>query len=230
VKITCTKCGHQNELGRVFCTGCGKKLDLTHNTSMEEIKPNVFLMWLKFSSKIALWVVLGAGILGVALAFWPAPASTQLGENRGGTRVEQKAKALRGGTPGVALQASFTERDLNTWLDTNKGRGGYSIVAIRLLEGRFIIKGQGFINLPFTVPGLPAQGIPYSMGMSGRFIGGRLQVSSRVMGHLPLFGPLTGIVDRRLRAVLGDLVDAELIVAVREVLLTEGQVQVTVQK
>lgn len=230
MKITCTKCGHQNELGRVFCTGCGKKLDLARRTSVEELKPNVAKKITKWIANTVILIILAGGILGLALAFWPAPASTQVGETRGAQRVEQKAKALQGGAPGVSLQATFVERDLNTWLDANKGRGGYDLVAIRLLDGRFVIKGRGYINLPFTVPGLSSEGIPYSMGMSGRFDKGRLVVTSRVMGHLPLFSFLTEIVDSRLRAVLGDLVDSTLLGAIQEVLLTEGQVQVTVQK
>jgi hypothetical protein len=230
MKITCTKCGHQNELGRVFCTGCGKKLDLTQKTSVEELKPNAVLGFVKWGAKIAMIVVLAAVILGVSLAFWSVPASTQVGENRGIQRVEQKAKALGGGASGVSLQASFPERDLNTWLDANKALGGYDLLAIRLLDDRFVIKGRGLIRLPFTVPGLNSDGIPYSMGMSGRFVKGRLQVTSRVMGHLPLFGSLKGIVDSRLNAVLGSLVDERLWSTIQEVLLTDGQVQVTVQK
>jgi len=230
MKITCNKCGYQNELGRVFCTGCGKKLDLTQNTSSEELKPNPVAEFGKLAGKIIGIGVLVVLVVGLGLAFWPAAAETQVGENRGIQRVEQKAKALRGGAAGVALQASFSERDLNTWLDANKARGGYDVVAIRLLDGRFLIKGRGSIGLPFTVPGLSSAGIPYSMGLSGRFDGGRLRITRRVMGHLPLFGPLTGIIDNRLRAVLGDLVDADLIGAVQEVVLTDGQAQVTVQK
>jgi hypothetical protein len=230
MKITCTKCGHQNELGRVFCTGCGKKLDLVRNTSAEELKPNAVAEIAKWVAKIAIGILLLALILGGGLAFWGSPVSTQVGENRGSQRVEQKAKALWGGERGVLLQAVFTERDLNTWLDANKGRGGYDLINLRLLDGRFVIKGHGFIALPFTVPGLSAEGIPYSMGMSGRLVKGRLQVTSRVMGHLPLFGPLKGIVDRRLRAVFGDWLAPERLGAIQDVTVTDGQIQVTVQK
>lgn len=230
MKITCTKCGHQNELGRVFCTGCGKKLDLMQKTSVEELKPSVGAVIGRWVWRIGLILGLGVVILGLGLAFWAVPVSTQLGEARAVQRVDQKARALREGAPGAALQATFNQRDLNTWLDANKERGGFSVMDLRLLDGRFVLKARGHFALPFLVPGLGPEGIPYSMAVSGRFIQGRLQINSRAIGHLPLFGGLKGIVDRRLCAVVNDLTPPESLASIQDVRVTAEQIQVTVQK
>ena len=35
MEIKCTKCGHPNQLGAIFCRGCGEKLEL------ENLQPDV---------------------------------------------------------------------------------------------------------------------------------------------------------------------------------------------
>src|ERR1035437_2744940 len=109
--MLCSRCGNQNPLGRVFCTKCGTKLELSHMTAehVVEIKKSWTDPFIRHWRLLAAAVVVLAMVL-VALAFWPQ--TMQIGKE--GTRVDGRKvdvglASLRVLRPGEVRKLEFAE-------------------------------------------------------------------------------------------------------------------------
>jgi len=101
--LTCPKCGVDNQLGRVFCSSCGAKLDLANMTS-QSVAESQKKSWIaRFWWIVPVAIVLVAALM-VACAFWP------------------KTDPLDG--PGTRVQGRTVETTLISMGRVRQGRGG----------------------------------------------------------------------------------------------------------
>ena len=92
--IVCGGCGSENELGRVFCTQCGGKLDLsgmTNEVVAEQAKRSFMAKhWPKFAIGVAVIILLIFG-----MTFWSTgPLQGKEGTSVGARRVQSQMRSM----------------------------------------------------------------------------------------------------------------------------------------
>jgi hypothetical protein len=230
MKIICDKCNAENELGRVFCTNCGQKLDLTQHTSIGEIREGAFSRLMRLAFKIGRIIVTVAICLAVLAAVWPVRVVAPRSDLRSVQRVSQKLQAIKMLQSGQSIVVAFTEPEINAFLDTKKNKIAASALAVAFTPAGFECHAALAIPVPFTLPVINTNQLPYSMGVSGRFTGGRFQTQGRV-GHLPLPGPLGAFARQKIAAAVQEyLEDPKLAVAAQSATFGAGRVEMLFAK
>jgi len=196
--IICKRCGNQNPLGRVFCTKCGTKLELSHMTAehVVEIKKRwsdpIVQHWRKLAALVVAVVIILA-----ALAFWPqtSPIGKE-GTRVDGRRVDVGLSSLRIVRPGEVRNLEFTEQDINGYFKFFKTKMGADSVSVSIQQGYFTAR---IIKPIATVP-IPKVQIDLKMSYDLVFVPyGRNIVPKKVfMGHLSLFDPMRTSVVRNI--------------------------------
>lgn len=232
MKISCNHCGAQNDLGRVFCTSCGKKLDLSQRTSAQEFKGSEAPAVPPVIWKILVLVVVLFVVGVVALAFWCTPPIGEVGDLPGARRVVtkwQNAKvSLR---PGKSVGVPLSEREINVYLAQQAQKLQLASLAVVLQPGRFETRVGAAITLPFTVPGFSTNQIPLSYNLSGGFNGGKVAITGVKLGHLPLPGSFQSKATEKILPALAEFTkDQDMIDAITEVNLSTGTVEIVFQK
>ena len=232
MKITCNHCNAQNELGRVFCTSCGKKLDLTQRTSAQEFKGSEAPRIPSAIWKILVLVIVILIVGAVALAFWCTPAIGEFGEGSNARRVTTKWQntkvSLR---PGMSVGVPISEREINVYLAQQVQNLQLTSLTLVFQPGRFEARAGSAITLPFTVPGLATNQIALSYNVSGGFNGGKAVITGVKLGHLPLPGPFQNkATDKILPAFEEFTKDQAMMDAITEVNLSTGTVEIVFQK
>lgn len=195
--LICGKCNTQNQLGRVFCSSCGAKLDLS-NMGSEAIGA-----FQKKSTLARFWwiapAVLGVIILvNLVLALWPASRLIGAeGTRVGGRRVEQQLQAMLQAAPGQAILQEYTEKDINGYFQFFKdGKVGFDSVRVSVQPNAVVVRTSSTLfkiplgkkplamRLTYTVNAVPA--------------GNQMHLVSASIGHLPALGPLRTMVFRKL--------------------------------
>jgi len=186
--VTCQNCGKENALGRVFCDGCGTKLDLSA-LSRERVAELTSRSWLARHWKKFLWLIVLAIVAAVAMAMWPRSATIGLaGTVVGGGRVETQLGAIRGASAGQSMTATFSERDINGYLAFKVAPSlGFQSISVDAHDGYFFVRavrGLGVVRVRSfrVVPKL-------SYELACVPIGGGVAVRKASVGHLPLAGP-----------------------------------------
>lgn len=229
--IICKACGADNELGHVFCTSCGKKLDLS-NLSSSTVGAMQKESWLRrhWPKLVAAAVV--ALLLPVTLSLWPR---TELigepGRPVGRSRVRDGIEALRhGGSAQVrSLEVPFSERDINGYFAYGKAEQmQLEAVSVAIHDGAFqirIIRRLAAVNLGFVtwVPQLS-----YDLVLVP--VGSDLRPARVTMGRLRLFGPARRSVIRNLWQRFAAQREWELLRAASEVRAERDQLVVAVSK
>lgn len=228
IKVTCDKCGHDNELGRVFCTGCGQKLNLIHKTSVHELKVSLWKIMLHAAIKAFFVIVIIIILTGLVLAFWPLAMAGRMGDPRGQQRLAQKIHSANAVLPGQQKAIVFSESEINWYLEKAKNRGDLQLIAVQLTRQHFIVRATSGISLPFTLPGGKNNIIPYSLALGGEFTNGNWAITSRAMGHLPLFGVLRAIAEKPVKKFVEQ--NNPFISTISKVEFEEGKLQATFQK
>lgn len=184
--LTCPSCGVDNQLGRVFCSGCGAKLDLANMTS-DAIQQSQQKSWIaRFWWIIPVVIlVIAAGL--TALAFWPKSAS--LGEagsrvdGRNVDRVLVSMSRLRKGTGGGK---DLSAKEINAYFKYFTPMKETASIAVT--PGAFkvrLVKRLAKVDLKFI------QWTPkVSYDITCVPVGASIAVKGASMGHLPASGPL----------------------------------------
>lgn len=128
--LTCPKCGHNNELGRVFCHQCGQKLDLNQIQAPGKIRrPRSSWTVGRILGLGIRLVILGVLIWGIYLAFQvPAPPD-QTTLNVDLVSFYRKRDAMENAIQRQRpSEITFTEAEVNAFLQSLKleqpsGRG-----------------------------------------------------------------------------------------------------------
>ena len=171
MEINCENCGAANQIGQMFCAGCGQKLNMRAVTT--EQKETAQLSARKKA-------IIKNSILGVVLlilAFWQAGfwAKGPLGDE--GTRkgAESLNRKLAGFEKaieeGATIEASFTEKEVNGYLAEIIDRvSSANIISVRtdLTPGAFIARMHK--NRTLAGMKMPKQSIDMIGGASGKSV------------------------------------------------------------
>ncbi len=188
IKIQCSSCGFQNDLGRVFCGQCGQKLDL-HDTSMDDLEERREFdvgKWIRWGLSI---VVLGSVAVVAGLALWPAKPAPVYFEAAGARQVSVKLSAiLKALSYNRDMRLDFQEAELNGFLAERARVRHLKTLTVDLKPGSFELCASLAWAPPTNVSFLAKIKIPVSMSLSGGFQGGVLIPGKARIGHLPLPG------------------------------------------
>lgn len=240
MKIPCAKCGAQNELGRVFCTSCGQKLDLSQRTAVQDIEEDAGPGIVKHIVVAVIVVLVLTALVLAAMALWPAkPIIDNTGEKRGAARVAQllveakRAVAMSGAGERRSLQLS--EKEINTYLERKCEGLGFTSITVNMLPDSFVLRIEApGLSLPFTLPGMTSGQLPITYMVRGGFVSGQPAqpvFSSVRMGHLPLIRALRSSFFAKLAAIFDDfLKEQDLVDTLQEVALDDDKVVLIFQK
>ena len=228
IKIQCTTCGFQNDLGRVFCAQCGQKLDL-RDTSMEDLEERRefdFGKWLRWVLSILVLTVL-SGVVGLAL--WPASPVPVYTEVVGARQVPVKLGAiLKALSYNKAITLDLEEGELNGFLAERAKVRHLKAFTIDLKPGAFDLYAsfnwRPVTNLAF----LAKMSIPLTLSLTGGFQGGVFIPEKGKIGHLPLPGKTLSLSIDYFASLIPDiLAEKRLIDALRTVAIEERRDDLT---
>ena len=228
--LICKKCGIDNPLGRVFCTSCGTKLDLsdvTQEAVSEAVRVNWFVLhWRKFATGLVL-LLLAMGVLAMI------PVSGAIGESGtlgGGRRVERYLGHLSRLDAGRAVKASFSERDINGYFEFIKARNmpDYDRVSFDVATGHVMIRLERtwFSLTLFGLDWQPKASVELTCVPS---VGGFVVRRARV-GRLTVTGPLRTRLIRRLRLRMAKEKDWSGLNHVTQVEVFDGAIHVVARR
>jgi hypothetical protein len=226
IKIECSACGFRNDLGRVFCTQCGVKLDLkrTAPSDLNERRE------VRFGAMIGKMIggLLTLGILGgLGLGFWPVKLPVVQRDASGGQQVVLKTRAVKKAI--MAKQKAsvdFTETEINGFLGGRAESRRFRALTVDIRSGAMDV-GAWFTWRPGIVTNLtwlPAGmgTVPVSLEMTVVFDNGQMRVTGGRVGHLPLVGPMQGIPQAFFKDVFSDVVaEKQVVDALAEVVLDQ---------
>lgn len=210
IKIECSLCGFQNDLGRVFCASCATKLDL-RATSANDLRSLERRQGLPSWARLLVAGALVGGLLAIAgLACWPGTLPGVLYDKGGGVQVPIKAKAVLAAVSYKrSVSLTLTEGELNGYLADRARSKKFSLLAVDLKPGAFDLYLVDNLTLPAVatnVAWLARARLPVSMSMRGSFKDGLLGVETARLGHLPLLGPVKSLVVKRFEGIFADIV------------------------
>ena len=235
MKTICDKCKLPNDLGRLFCTHCGAKLDLTNIT--DDLQREQTIIRRKGFFKLLLTGILILAALTAALVAIPAHPLSKIRAPDARTAATVKvlagldALAASSSSPPRAIDPPLTADDLNAWLvgPPTKTSGVRSMsVEFEQDAMRFrIVDALG----PFTAfngkAHIPA--MPYSYELTGAATNGVFSVTGAKVGHFPLFGPLRRYaVDRIVLALQRQPREWKLLKSLTNIRFEPGRVSATV--
>ncbi|MBL7115758.1 MAG: zinc ribbon domain-containing protein [Kiritimatiellae bacterium] len=225
--LTCPKCGTENPLGRVFCGGCGGKLDLSNMSSemvANQQRPNFVQMhWRK---ALGILILLLLAVTG--LAFWPQ--TTPFGEegrSSGASKVRSRMRTLASQSSGRVLKAEFAEADVNAYLK-------FSRIRRTRIRSFTVSMDPGVLNARIMLPvktikvGSKKVVLEMSYDVACSSMGGQLYISSAKIGHLPALGPLKKVAVMPFLKLMADGVEAKLMKAASGIEFQEGKAIVSV--
>ncbi len=198
MKTICSHCDHANDLGRLFCTECGAKLDLS--SIGDDIEDNLEAEKRLSLLKLA-WIPLVIILLVIAgLCLWPnlKPFGREVGSGRSSVidqhiwRLLQIKTSATGTT--IDTQRPIKEKDANAWLLDMPVGGGW--MQVRFEEDNKlrlrVVCSKGPIPVLGGKANVPV--VKYTYQLTAEPRNGRLVVTGAKWGHFPMIGPLKNIV------------------------------------
>lgn len=203
MKVPCQACGHQNELGRIFCTQCGKKLDMSQ-MSMAHVSRQTNPLAVGAIFKILGSLLLVATVLVAGLALWPR-AALQEGAPSGSagrvrTQLSGAQNAVRAGTE---ITVDFAVRDLNAYLHQHAARHGLQSLTAEILPGAMVVRAVDEWG-PWDIGAYRLGPLRYSYDIRCVPAGSTYRIAKAAFGHLPLPGSLAFIARDRMAAVFSE--------------------------
>jgi hypothetical protein len=225
--IVCGGCGSENELGRVFCTQCGGKLDLSGMTSeviAEQAKRSFMAKhWLKFVIGVAVIILLIFG-----MTFWSTgPLQSKVGTSVGARRVQSQMRSMAKLSRGRTVAYIFKEADINGFFKYGKGkdmelgevtvRCTPDVLRIHVSDKMFTQKIGGIVLSPGT-----------TYDLAGITIGSNLIIGQAKKGHLGLIGPCKNGVVKKFYKKIAAKNGFDAFKYATAIKIEEGQIRVTV--
>lgn len=209
--IVCTKCGTDNQLGRVFCTSCGTKLDLSHMSS-QTFAAGKEESWLSANWPKLVFIPLFLVIVAlVGLVMWPInDVIGASGTTAGGKKIEAQIASLEKLKAGQRFSYIITEQDLNGYCsEVLAKKAKVTSMSVKLNKGMVVSRMK---NVFYEVK-VKDKKLPVMLSAEVKYIpeGSRLKARRASIGHLPLPGPLAKIGGMLLsRIVMSDPKNANL--------------------
>ena len=213
IHIECSQCGNQNDLGRVFCTSCGQKLNL-QDTSMVDLNDRRevdYGKWIR--GLLAAVLILGVGGLAGTI-LWTVKPPSVFCEAAGAVQIPIKAKAARTALSyNREVKIDLTEGELNGFLaERAKSRKAGKLV-IDLKTGTFDLYTGFDWSPPTNMTWLAKVKIPVSMDMRAGFQAGVLMIERGRIGHLPLPGSSKNVVIHYFETLFADITGEKRVVS-----------------
>ena len=234
MKTVCRECDHPNDLGRLFCTECGAKLDMT--AVNEDIERAQEATQRRASLKLLLIPIIGICIGLVGLCAWSGKrfVSEESSDGKESTvetivwALSQITRRESGST--IVSRPPFRERDVNAWLGNMAMRKPVASISVKFVKGKATLRVTDSVG-PFSLMGgkmkLPA--ITFSYDVIARPKNGDINVTMGRFGHCPLVGPLKHIVVAQAAKLFTDRALEKTIVAyATEIDAQDGEITVTV--
>lgn len=191
--IKCNECGHENQLGSIFCRECGVKLDVEKMRPQVEKKSN-FKIGDLIRNIVAIVVLLAVfGTLG--LMFYPESGQMSELSKKDQVKTDLKFQSLLkkiNGDQNMPAKYVFTPEEVtyiynNKLTEESEETTGYAVKKI-------YISLDNYDNIVLIADSKFLDAIPVSFGLTGNFDGNKLKlaVASAKMGHLPIPGFLQG--------------------------------------
>ncbi len=202
MKLNCQECGHDNELGRIFCGKCGKKLDMSQISREAVFRERGNLSFGRIVKWLMLFIVVVA-VIAAGLALWardPLREPSRADQRRiGAHNVRGRLGGVRsalsvGGETSLTLAAD----DVNDFLETYYGDRLLSISA-RMTSGSMVIRVVD--EHVWTVFDYDIGPLAYSYEVRCVPTADGFRITGAAIGRLPLPGPLASPVNRRMADV-----------------------------
>lgn len=138
IHVTCPQCKQQVPFGRLFCTYCGAKLELTPDKVSSRVTAGEAFSAVRRWMIRLFFLAVVAGIIGVFL--WPMPPQGEVGNAAQAASCERRIQSTRTRTlNGSVFLETFPEVEVNAWLrqevaklkDAGAG-AGFQLVDINL--------------------------------------------------------------------------------------------------
>lgn len=234
MKTTCRECDHPNDLGRLFCTECGAKLDM--NAVNEDIEAKQESAKRLRGLKLLLIPIVGAiiGVLGLCAWANKPFVSENSQEGRKGT-VDAIVWALSQITrrpAGTAVESPrpFRECDINDWLGHMAMQKPVSSISAKVETGKVTLRVVDSVG-PFSLMSgkIKLRPISFSYELIAKPQGGDMNITMGRFGHFPLVGPLKRIVEAQVAKLLKDRKMEKTIIAyATEISVEDDEISVTV--
>lgn len=223
----CTKCGNENPLGRLFCGGCGGKLDLSRMTSDEVMKEERINIVRDHWSKLFI-VLLIAVVALIGVAAWPNDDVIGKKGTRPGVRRVKRSLKLMGRKSRLPVQV-FLEKDINGYFHYEKTEG-------MKLESFTVLVMDKYFNVR-VVRAFPSIGvskfevtpkISYDFTCVPR--GGGIEITKVSVGHLPMYGPARSAAINSVYKMLAAQKEWERLTNLKEIKAIKGKLTVQPKK
>ena len=195
MKVSCNHCGAQNDLGRMFCMACGKRMTITREdvtTARKEER--------SFSLLSVLQPLIVLALLALMLsAFWPRPpfesAWTEKEKALAGPRVAARVNGLlMAARAKRTVKGSFTADELTLYLKNREtGPAQPDTLSVHMEGSRLTVRQQAFAG-PFVLGGKRIGPFRFSRDVTVEPKGRVFEPRGGGFGHLPLPGPLGKLV------------------------------------
>ncbi|MBI2438443.1 MAG: zinc ribbon domain-containing protein [Lentisphaerae bacterium] len=240
--IKCSKCGHENALGHIFCVKCRSKLDIQVVANPAWHEPKSKTKGLRGSKRVLLLIFVII-IGGVALALWPEPMRSR-GEISADAQQARKKIMLLEKNLSPTAQV-FSEREINAYLrellrelSPPRTTGLHSMA----LQAVGVVIHPKAVSVSMTSAWEPLTIGSFKLGIGNITTqvllvpargprGVQWTVKSGKIGHLPLPGPFSALAASSLRPLLPVTVrERALLAALTQLELEEGQVTVATKR
>lgn len=229
----CTKCGLDNPLGRVFCTGCGSKLDIGNLTS-EDIAESQRPGWFARSWKMILVLVIVAIVAVGCAVMWPrTDVIGEKGNIRGGRNIQAKLKAysstVQARNRRLGPYPPLQEADINGYFEFFAAKKIKAVsVSTSIQDGFFALR------VARPIASWEVFGFAVRPTLSCDIVcvpqEGSVRVAKAALGHLPMIGPGKNLVGKMVYGMFSDDKDLNFFQYLVDVKAEKGQIFLTVEK
>ena len=233
--LKCNECGHDNQLGAIFCRECGTKLDVEKMRPKVENKTEKDIAGLV--KNIIAIVVLLTLVIVFGLLFFPQSGSsyelTAEEKTKTNAKLEKLIKRINGDTYSDAKYV-FTPDEV-TYAFNNKltGESGEGEEGEEEEDtNKLTISLDVYDNIVLTLETKIFGAIPASFGLNGYLVDEKLDlnVTSAKMGHLSVPGFAHKKIIAKFIPATEDGEIAKIIAAASEVKVENGDFHITVKK
>ncbi len=228
IKIECSQCGFKNDLGRVFCTQCSQKLDMTRTTMADMDNRREFEFGKLFGRLLGWGLFLGVVAL-LGLSLWPAPPAEVLMDPAGFHSVPDKMVAVKNALAArQGVSVNFGEGEVNGYLVARAKSRKLASLTVNFRPGEFDLEARLDWRPPVTnLAWLARVYVPLNCGMTVTFEEARLVVKRAHLGHLPLIGPALPPVQAFYARIFNDLMaEKVLVLSLKRVTCDEAGIDV----
>jgi hypothetical protein len=229
VKVSCNHCGQQNELGRMFCLSCGKRMHITNADITQAGRAARAFSPVTLVRPIVMLLVLAA----LLAACWPQkhlPQAAGPGRNVQRTRVLAKVTGL--GQVVLAkseARAAFNAEEIGLFLQNRANLTTNDIPLTVRIEGDRLLVLQTMSLGPFAVGAKTVGPFRYTRQLTCRSAGRTLVVQGGAFGHLPLPGPLKNLVAKPvLKAFVPTPIEQSIQKKISQLTIQDGKLEISV--